>query len=817
MIIDLPETASLYASGYFPGPPGYHPLHQRPSHHGFHVFPPHLPGLYPIPPFPSTAGQGAASFPFPPTHEELPLHMRFSNLHHEQTHGHTRGPGGRGFPMPPPLPHGYPPPIAPFGFHAFGHGRGIPMPPPGPPPFEFPPPPELGAYGHPTPFHTHVPGPPPARSDRGRFGSFRAHVRFAATVPPTEATATATADTSDTTTAETAATAASIAPPQAARGDDTVPDPASPHPRHHHHHHLRGPRYFSGPHTHHGRGGFHRHHRRYDRFGPHTHISVHGGSCIPLLINMRRALRFSQRHGHGGYGRGLEFGQGRSFGYPYTGYPSPYYPFGWFGSDDTEGGFDPTSDGEREGEEKEGQEDTTKAGTEAEDNQKDDQGRDEDTQSATLDLGCLSPTLSEPSSESSWSTVSDKEVLEAPGNGNEGNKGIRARARNNDNYPAAEEEDYILLPPRSPSPSELDETSSIDSESNESNPDTTFVPRGRPRSHAHSRHHHRHHPHGFHHRPHSHHHHYHDSPHHRPRLGPWHHFDWARAREAGLGGSSLGLGRGRGFRRGGHIHSHNHLHPRPYFHDHPPHPTHPSPPYHNGPDFDNDTHPDFDQLLRVGTPPHGPFPPPSFPPTVDTNGEESLDFSPGFGFGFNGGHGGRGRGRLGVRGGRGGFRAGGRGRGGRGGGGARGLGLGRQVRRSASGRVFEEMSCKYNFLNKSDSRLSEVLQLSSGVAKHYNGVSSMNPETSQGPGTSHFTSGTPPKVHEPGDIPRPWDILVKTWDIPFQGFYPLGSPMDCTLGHPSLVHFATFVLKIVYVFETWDIPRLIMGLGTSQG
>ncbi|THU89682.1 hypothetical protein K435DRAFT_802578 [Dendrothele bispora CBS 962.96] len=75
------------------------------------------------------------------------------------------------------------------------------------------------------------------------------------------------------------------------------------------------------------------------------------------------------------------------------------------------------------------------------------------------------------------------------------------------------------------------------------------------------------------------------------------------------------------------------------------------------------------------------------------------------------------------------------------------------------------------------------------------------------------TSGTPPKVHEPGDIPRPWDI-------PFQGSYPLGNPMDCTLGHLILVHFATFVLKIaqvVYVFETWDVPRLIMGLGTSQG
>ncbi|THU79409.1 hypothetical protein K435DRAFT_810735 [Dendrothele bispora CBS 962.96] len=60
----------------------------------------------------------------------------------------------------------------------------------------------------------------------------------------------------------------------------------------------------------------------------------------------------------------------------------------------------------------------------------------------------------------------------------------------------------------------------------------------------------------------------------------------------------------------------------------------------------------------------------------------------------------------------------------------------------------------------------------------------------------HIGSVVRASVHEPGDIPRPWDILVKTWDIPFQGSYPLGSPMDCTLGHPILY---------------------LMGLGTSQG
>ncbi|THU82415.1 hypothetical protein K435DRAFT_844402 [Dendrothele bispora CBS 962.96] len=661
MIIDLPETASLYASGYFPGPPGYHPLHQR-RHHGIHAFPPRLPGLSPIPPFPPTAGQGAAGFPFPPTREELPLHMRFSNFHlDENVHGHVHEPGGGGFPLPPPLLYGHPPPIAPFGFHAFGHNRGIPMPPPGPPPFEFPPPPELGAYGHPTPFHTHVPGPPPpTRSGRGRFGSFRAHVRFATTtVPPpeapTEATTTATdiAGTPEMTTAETEATTASTAPPQAAPGDDTVPSPTLPHPKHHHrHHHLRGPHYFSGLHTHHGRGSFHRRHRGHGRFGPHAHpahISVHGGSRIPLLVNMRRALRFSHRHG-----RGLGSGRGRSFGYSYTGYPNPYYSFGLFGLDDMEGESDPTSYGAREGEEEKRREQTARAGTEAEHNQQD----DKDT---TVDLGRSSPTLSEPSSESSWFTISD--------DGNEGHTSTGAtRARNNENDPTAEEEDYIILPPRSPSPSESDNTSRADSESNESNPDTTFVLRGHPRSRAaHSRHHHPHH------RSHNHHHH-HDGPHHRPsRLGPWHHFDWARARESALAGGGPGFGRVRGFHRGGHGHSHSHLshlHPRPpshhTFHDHPP------PPYHNGLDFDDDTHPHFDRLLGLAIPSLGPFPPPSFPPSVNDNHgrEEGLDFGPGFRFGFTGGRG--------ARGGRGGYRAGERGRGGRGGGGggARGFGYG---------------------------------------------------------------------------------------------------------------------------------------------
>ncbi|THU94479.1 hypothetical protein K435DRAFT_158062 [Dendrothele bispora CBS 962.96] len=620
MIIDLPETASLYASGYFPGPSGYHPLHQH-RHHGIHAFPPRLPGLSPIPPFPQTAGQGAAGFPFPPTHEELPLHMRFSNLHLEEhsMHGHARGPGGRGFPMPPPLPHG-PPPIGPFGLQAFGHGQGIPMPPPGPPPFEFPPPAEFGAHGHPT-LHSHVPGPLPARSDHGHFRSFGTRVRSAATVPQATTTATATADTPDTTSAETEATAASTAPTQTVRGDDTVPDPTLPSSEHHHRH---GPHHLRGLHTHHGRGSFHRHHREHGRFGPHAHpahINIHNSSRIPLLVNRRRALRFYHHHG-------LGFGRGRSFGYPYTGYPNPYYSFGL---DDMEGGSGPTSDEAREGEEEKGREENARAGTEAEANQQD----DEDPQNFTLDLNCPSPTLSEPSSESSWFTVSDEEVLEAPENRNERSTGIRAtRTRNNDNHPAVEEEDYILLPPRSPSPSESDNTSSVDSESNESNSDTTFVPRGRPTPHAHSRHHHSHH--------HPHNRGHHDGPHHRPsHLGPWHHFDWTRARESALGGASgPGPVRGRGFGRGfGRVH--------PYFHDHPP-----PPPYHNGPDFYNDTHPDFGQLLGLGIPPHELFPPPSFPPTVDTNGEESLDFGPGFRFSFTRGRGGGG---LGVRSG-GGFR-----------------------------------------------------------------------------------------------------------------------------------------------------------------
>ncbi|THU80634.1 hypothetical protein K435DRAFT_874186 [Dendrothele bispora CBS 962.96] len=56
--------------------------------------------------------------------------------------------------------------------------------------------------------------------------------------------------------------------------------------------------------------------------------------------------------------------------------------------------------------------------------------------------------------------------------------------------------------------------------------------------------------------------------------------------------------------------------------------------------------------------------------------------------------------------------------------------------------------------------------------------------SSEGKTMKRSTSGTPPKVHEPGDIPRPWDILAKAWDIPFQGFYPLGSPMDCILDIP---------------------------------
>ncbi|THU88790.1 hypothetical protein K435DRAFT_304577 [Dendrothele bispora CBS 962.96] len=698
MIIDLPETASLYASGYFPSPPGYHPLHQRPSHHGIHAFPPRLPGLSPIPPFPPTAGQGAAGFPFPPTHEELPLHMRFSSLNFDENmHGHVRGPGGGEFPMPPPPLHG-PPPLGPYGLHAFGHGRRIPMPPPGPSPFEFPPPPELGAYGHPTPFHTHVPGtPPPTRSGRGRFSSFRAHVRFATTtVPPSEAPAEATttatdmADTPETTAAETEATAAFTAASPQATQDDTVPDPTLPHTRHHRrHHHLHGPHHFRGLHTHHGRDGFHRHHRGHGRFGPHAHITAHGGSRIHLLVNMRRALGFSHRRGHGGHGHGLGFSRGRSFGYPYTGYPNPYYSFDLFGLDDMEGGSDPTSDEAREGEgeEEERREESARAGTEAEHHQKDDQGReDEDPRSDPLDFECLSPTLSEPSSESSWSTISDDEGV--PEDGNERTTGTGfTRARNNDNHPAVEEEDYILLPPRSPSPSELDETSSVDSDSNESNPDPTFISRGRPTPHDHSQHHHSHH-----HHPHSHHHH-HDGPHHRPfHLGPWHHFDWARARESALAVSGPGSVRGRGFgrgfgrefSRGGHSHGHLYPHSRPYFHGLPPHPPHPPPPYYTGPDFDNDTHPDFDRLLGLAIPSLGPFPPFSFPPNVDTNArdgiyeDERLDFGPGFRFGFTRGRGGGGPG---VRGGLGGFRAGGRGRGGRGGRGgreARGLGLGRQ-------------------------------------------------------------------------------------------------------------------------------------------
>ncbi|THV02923.1 hypothetical protein K435DRAFT_852355 [Dendrothele bispora CBS 962.96] len=358
-IIDHPET-TRHPSGHFPGLPG----HRR--------------------------GRGAAGFPFLPTHEELPLHMRFSNLNLDQhnMHDHARGPGGQGFPMPSPLPQRHPPPIALFGLHAFGHSWGVSMPLPGLPPFQFPPPPELGAYGYSTPFHPHVPGPPfPARSDRGRFRPFGAHVRFASrTVPPTEATTTATAtttvDTPDTTTTEAQAAAASTAPPPAVRGD-TVPDPALPRTRHHrHHHHLHGPHYFSGLHTHHGH--------------------VHGGSRIPL-VNMRRALRFSQRRGHGGYGRGLGFGRGRSFGHPYVGHPNPYYSFGWQALDDTEGGSD--------------------------------QGEEEKRREETM-------------TKIKKSTISDNEILETPENGNEGSTGTRAtRTRNNDNHPATEEEDYISRRP----------------------------------------------------------------------------------------------------------------------------------------------------------------------------------------------------------------------------------------------------------------------------------------------------------------------------------------------------------------------------------
>ncbi|THU79520.1 hypothetical protein K435DRAFT_875383 [Dendrothele bispora CBS 962.96] len=726
MITDLPETASPHASGYYPGPPGCRPLRQlmqhRHHHQGVHTFPPRLPGPS-FPPFPSTAGQGAADFPSPPTREEPPLHTTFSNLHLDEhgTHSHHAcGLGGRRLPMPPPHPHGNPSSIAPFVLHTFGHSRELPMPRPGPPRSNLPTSPGLdsfGAHGHPTPSHSHVPGaPPPAGSDRGRLRLFRAHARFASTaVPPTiaAATATARADTPGTTTTEIETTSTSTAPPPQATRDDTIPNPTLSHTRHHHHfHRLCGPHHPDGLHTYHGHGSFHRHYHGHGRLLPRAHITAHGGShtpllvnmchvprfshreatatatdmantpdatttdaqaiaastapppqatrddtipnpilprtvhhhrhhrlcgphhldglrthhdrggihrhhrghghlwthahnvaCgssrrVPLLVNMHRTLHSSHRHRHGGRGCGLGFGRGRSFGYPYTGYPNPCYPFGWSGLDDTEGA---NSGGAREGEEENG-----RAGTEAEHNQKDDRDR-EDARNGTLDLNCLSPTLSSELSSESSLFISDDEGLGAPEDGNDHITGTRAtRVMNNDNDPTAEEEDYTLFPPRSPSPSELDETSSIDLESN---PDTTFVPRIRSRLRALSRHHHSpHHPHS---------HHHHDGPHHRSsRL--WHHSNRTRAGEPGLAGSGPGLGRGRGFgrgfSRGGH--SLSRLHPHPpsqnhYFHDHPP------PLYHNGPDLDNDTHPDFDRTLGLGVPPLRPLPLPSFPPGVN--------------------------------------------------------------------------------------------------------------------------------------------------------------------------------------------------------
>ncbi|THV02927.1 hypothetical protein K435DRAFT_852361 [Dendrothele bispora CBS 962.96] len=740
MITDLPETASPHASGYYPSPPGCRPLRRlmqhRNHHNGVHTFPPHLPGPS-FPPFPSTAGQGAADFPSPPTREELPLHTTFSNLHldeHSMHSHHAHGLGGRRLPMPPPHPHGNTSSIAPFVLHTFGHSRELPMPRPGPPRSNLPTSAGLDpfvAHGHPTgptPFHSHVPGPPPpARSDRGRLRLFRAHARFATTaVPPTiaaaTATATARADTPDTTTAETETTSTSTAPPPQATRDNTIPNPTLSHTRHHHrlhrlrglhhldglhthhghgvihchhrghsrllpharitarggthtpllvnmrrvppfslrediatptdmantsdvtttdaqatvtstapppqatrdgtipnptvtlphtrhhhrHHRLCDPHHLDGLHTHHGRGGIHRHHRGHGRLWPHTPITARGGTHrVPLLVNMHRALDSSHCRRHGGCVRGLGFGRGRSFKYPYTGYPNPHHPFGRSGSDDMEGA---TSDRAREGEEEKRQEENVRAGTEGEHNQKDDQGQeDNDTQSATLDLGCLSPTLSSELSSESSLFISDHEALGAAEDGNERTTGTRTtRARNNDNDPTAEEEDYILLPPRSPSPSELDETSSVDSESNESNPDTTFILRGLPTSHAHSHH------------PHSHHNH--DGPHHRPsRL--WHHSSQTQAREPGLAGSSPGLGHGRGFSRGGH--SLSRLHPCPpshhYFHDHPL----PPPLYHNGPDFDNNTHPDFDQTLGLGNPPLRPLPLPSFLPNSIADNQRS--------------------------------------------------------------------------------------------------------------------------------------------------------------------------------------------------
>ncbi|THU95119.1 hypothetical protein K435DRAFT_859826 [Dendrothele bispora CBS 962.96] len=75
-----------------------------------------------------------------------------------------------------------------------------------------------------------------------------------------------------------------------------------------------------------------------------------------------------------------------------------------------------------------------------------------------------------------------------------------------------------------------------------------------------------------------------------------------------------------------------------------------------------------------------------------------------------------------------------------------------------------------------------------------------------------FTSGTPPKVHEPGDIPRPWDILAKAWDIPYSGFLPFGKSHRLYPGHPSLASIGTSQVSHAKLGHPrsqllgWDVP-----------
>ncbi|THU94480.1 hypothetical protein K435DRAFT_860528 [Dendrothele bispora CBS 962.96] len=678
MITDLPETASPHASGYYPSPPGCRPLRRlmqhRNHHNGVHTFPPHLPGPS-FPPFPSTAGQGAADFPSPPTREELPLHTTFSNLHLDKhsTHSHhAHGLGGRRLPMPLPHPHGNTSSIAPFVLHTFGHSRELPMPRPGPPRSNLPISAGLDpfiAHGHPTgptPFHSHVPGPPPpARSDRG---------------PAATATATAQADTPDTTTTETETTSTSTAPPSQATRDNTIPNPTLSHTRHHHRlHRLHGLHHLDGLHTHHGHGVIHCHHRGHGRLLPHARITTRGSSHTPLLVNKRRVPRFSHHEATAtatdmantpdatttdgqataaSIAPPLQATQDGTIPNPTVTLPhtrhhhrhhhlcGPHHlnvlhtPHGRGGIHRHHCGHGrlwPHAHITAHGGSRKVPFLVTVQRAFHSSHRRRHGGRG-------LGFGrghsIGYPYVGHPNpyypfersqieeerreenvragTEGEHNQKDDSEVLEAPENGNESTTNTRStQARNNVNHPTAEE-DYILLSLQSPSPSE---TSSIDLNSNDSsNPGTTFVTPIHSRLHALPRHHHPHH------QLHSHHHH--DGPHHRPScLGLLHHSNQTQTREPGIAGSGRGFGRGFTGRGG---HNLNRLHPRSpsdhYFHNHPP------PLYHNGPDFNNDTYSDFDQLLGLGVPPLRLLPLPSFPPGANDNHarEEGLDSSPGF-------------------------------------------------------------------------------------------------------------------------------------------------------------------------------------------